>query len=290
MAMPVSPNNPWKVPAGSTQVVAVIDVSPSFAAEDHRDKFPPLNGVPPDEVPGPYGRRLDEVSMAIEQQMMPALAGNELGIVLFEGDGKDQVDLDDNFQKIKWEFANDWLEIGQAPGDGSDYGKGLAVALASFGDKPQPDKEKVIVLFSDGGADNLDRKALAETIDKIKAAHIKVIVVAVGSEQEMKVPDYTPQGVAKGYVRLENCEDKDSDGNCQTKLNMKELNDLAQKFDTQPVVLDIGAKLPISWAHRISGSKAENQPVHLSRFFLMPCLFLVLLLETRSMFSRRPGA
>jgi von Willebrand factor type A domain len=290
MAMPVAPNNPWKIPAGSTQAVAVIDVSPSMAAEDHRDKFPPVNGVPPDQVPGPYGRRIDEVQTAIEKQLMPALAGNDLGIVLYEGEGYDQVDLDDNFQKIKWEFANNWLEIGQAPGDASDYGKGLQAALTTFANSPEPNKEKVIILFSDGGSDGLDRKALAETIEKVKAAKIKVIVVAVGSEKEMKVPDYNAQGVAKGYVQLKACDDKDSEGNCQTKLDMKELNTLASDFGTQPLLLDIGAKLPISWAHKIAGSKAENQPVHLFRFFLVPCLILVLLLETKALFSGRERA
>jgi len=295
MAMPVSPDNPSKIPIGSTQVVAVIDASPSMAAEDHRDQFPPLDGKPPQEVLGAYGRRIDEVRMAIEDQIMPALAGNELGIVLFEGDGKDQVDPDDDFQKIRWEFANNWIEIGQAPGDGSDYGKGLAAAITLFDGSSDTSpltsgsakKQKVIVLFSDGGSDNLDRKALAQTIDKIKAQNIKVVVVAVGSEREMKVNQYNDQGVATGYVRLEACDDKDSEGNCQTKLNMKELTDLAANFNTQPLLLNVGAKLPISWAHAIAGSKAENQPVHLYRLFLLPCLILVLLIQLRDLILRR---
>jgi hypothetical protein len=238
-----------------------------MAAEDHREKFPAVDGKPPLQVLGPYGRRIDEVQLAIEDQIMPALAGNELGVVLFEGDAKDQVDLDDNFQKIRWEFANNWLGIGQAPGDGSDYGKGLAMALTVFKNSNTPGKNKVIVLFSDGGSDNLDRKALAKTVEKIKAEHVKVIVVAVGSEREMKVNSYNAQGVATGYVKLEGCEDKDSDGNCQTRLDMKELSGLAAKFNTQPLVLDVGAKLPIEWAKQIAGSKAVNRPDHLYRFF-----------------------
>jgi hypothetical protein len=264
----------------------VIDVSPSMAAEDHRDQFPPVNGTPPNQVLGPYGRRIDEVRLAIEKQLIPALAGNELGIVLFEGDGKDQVDLDDNFQKIAWEFDNNWIEIGQAPGDGSDYGKGLATALTVFANSNTAGQQKVIILFSDGGSDNLDRKALAQTVGKIKSQHIKVIVVAVGGEKAMKVNTYNDQGVATGYVHLEGCDDKDGDGNCQTRLNMKELTDLAANFNTQPVTLNIGAKLPIEWASAIAGSKAENQPVHLYRFFLLPCLVIVLLIQLRDVIGR----
>ena len=289
IAEPVSPDNPSKIPVGSTQVVAVIDVSPSMAAEDHRDQFPAIDGKPPQEVLGPYGRRIDEVTLAIEKQLMPALAGNELGVVLFQGDGKDQVDLDDNFQKIKWEIANGWLELGQAPGDGSDYGKGMARALEVFASTPEPNKEKVIVLFSDGGADGIDRKALEATIEKIKQQNVKVIVVAVGGDTEMKVNQYNEQGVAKGYVQLEACEDKDSEGNCQTKLNMKELEDLASNFGTEPLRLTVGANLPIKWATAISGSKAETQPVHRFRFLLLPCLLLVLLIELRELIFRRQG-
>jgi hypothetical protein len=290
VAMPVSSDVPSRISSGSTKVVAVVDVSPSMAAEDHRDKFPAVDGKPPLQVLGPYGRRIDEVQLALEDQIMPALAGNELGIVLFEGDAKDQVDLDDDFQKIRWEFANNWLGIGQAPGDGSDYGKGLAMALSVFKNSTTPGKNKVIVLFSDGGSDGLDRKALAKTIEKIKAENIKVIVVAVGGEKEMKVNSYNAQGVAVGYVKLEGCDDRGSEGDCQTRLNMKELSGLATNFNTQPLVLDVGAKLPIEWAKVIAGSKAENRPDHLYRVFLVPCLILVLLLQLRGIFTRRNDA
>ena len=264
----------------------MIDVSPSMAAEDHRDQFPAQDGKPPHEVLGPYGRRIDEVQLAVEKQLMPALAGNELGIVLFEGDGKDQVDIDDDFQKAQWEFDNDWVEIGQAPGDGSDYGKGMAAALGLFASSTTPGTQKVIVLFSDGGNDNLDRKALAETIEKIKAQHIKVIVVALGDEKPIKVNTYNEQGLATGYVHLEGCEDKDSGGNCQTKLNLKELTELASDFDTKPLTFKVGSKLPIEWASAVAGSKIEKQPVHKYRFFLIPCLILVLLIQLRDVFHR----
>lgn len=287
IAMPVAPNSPSKIPNGSTQVVAVIDVSPSMAAEDHRSQFPAVNGTPPLEVLGPYGRRIDEVRMAIEQQIMPALVGNELGVVLYQSEAKNQMDLDDNFQKLRWEFGAHWTEIGQAPGDGSDYGKGLAMALDVFANTPAPNKQKVIILFSDGGSDGIDRKALAETIEKIKAQGIKVVVVAVGDDKPIKVNRYNAQGLADGYVQLEACEEKDPEGNCQTKLNLKELQDLAANFDTTPLSLTVGAKLPIQWATSIAGSKAENQPVHRYRYFLVPCLLLVLLIQLRDVISRR---
>jgi hypothetical protein len=276
------------VPAGSTQAVAVIDASPSFAAEDHRDSFPPLSGQAPRMVKGAYGRRIDEVRLALENEIMPSLAGNELGIVLFEGAGKDQVDLDSNFEKIRWEFDNGWIDVGHAPGDGSDYGKGLATALKTFADTPEPNKKKVIILFSDGGSEGIDRNALAKTIERIKMQKIQVIIVAVGSETEMKIPHYNDQGIADGYMKLTACDDKDPDGNCQTKLNMDELNELAADFGTQPLRLNIGDKLPIKWATSISGSRAVNEPAHLFRYLLVPCLLLTLILELRSItFARK---
>jgi hypothetical protein len=284
-AMPVRAGGQGQIPHGSTRVVAVIDVSPSMAAEDHRNQFPPQDGTPAHLVLGPYGRRIDEVRLAIEQQLIPTLAGNELGIVLFAGEGKDQVDLDDDFEKIHWEFAHGWMEISSASGDGSDYGKGLATALKAFDNSQTSDEQNVIILFSDGGADNLDRKALARTIQKIKAAKIKVIVVAVGGDTEMKVNTYNAQGVATGYVHLENCEDKDNQGNCQTKLDLKELGELANDFNTTPVRLNVDAKLPFNWASAIAGSRADNQKQHLYRFFLTPCLIIVLMILLRDFIS-----
>ena len=286
IAMPVSSKNPASIAQGSTQVVAVIDGSPSMLAEDHRSQFPPIKGVPPDMVLGPYGRRIDEVRIALEDRIMPALVGNELGIVLYEGDGKDQVDLDDNFQKIHFEFANHWIEVGQAPGDGSDYGKGLKTALSVFASTPEPKKDKVIILFSDGGHENLDEKNLDETVSAIRAQHIKVLIVGVGSEKEMKIPKYNAQGVAKEYLDLSACDDRDGEGNCQTKLDMKELNDLRKKFDTVPMKFSIGEKLPIHWATSIAGKKALDQPVHLYKFVLVPALLIALWLELCGLSSR----
>jgi len=91
LAGPVTPATPAKVQEGSLQVVVLADVSKSMAAEDYRDSMPPVNGVAPDMVPGPYGTRLDMVKLVILKDLMPALQGNEIGICVYMGNGFDLV-------------------------------------------------------------------------------------------------------------------------------------------------------------------------------------------------------
>ncbi len=281
-AGPVQNNREGKIPIGSLQVVAVIDVSQSMAAEDYREQMPPINGVPPASVLGAYGRRIDMVRMAMEQQIMPAIAGNQLGVVLFGGEAKNQVELDDDLDKIKWEFRSHWIEILHAPGDGSNYVKGLEKALVLFSNTPEPKRDKVIVLFSDGGLDG-DSKALAAVTQKITALHIKVIVVGVGSQQEMPIRIYNDNGTFKALLKLPDCDDKDADGNCQTKLNQANLASLASQFGSTPILLKPNEKLPINWVSRLAGNKIVHERKHVYHLFLLPCIALVLLLELRGL-------
>jgi hypothetical protein len=285
-AGPGVPDSPTQVAAGTLQVVGVIDESPSMAAEENRHLMPPLNGTPQDLVLGPYGRRIDVVNMAVINQVLPAIGGNEFGLATFEGGGKDLIELTDDFVNVSYYFNEGWVDIGQSPGDGSDYGKGLSMALTIFAHNPEPGKQKVIILFTDGGFDG-KREELAATVEKIKAQNIKVIVVAVGAEEEMKVPVYDPQtGVAKGWVKLANCDDKDDEGNCQTKLDMKELTDLAHQFGTEPIHLTADKGLNISWASTLSASKMQQRTRPIFTFILLPCLLLVVGLQLRGMRKR----
>ncbi len=279
-AGPFQTEHEGKIPIGSVQLVALIDASPSFAAEDYRDDMPALNGVPPQEVLGPYGRRIDMVRMVMENQIIPAIAGNQLGVVLFGGEAKNQVELEDDLDKIKWEFKNHWIEVGQAPGDGSDYVKGLEKALMLFANTPEPKRDKVIIVFSDGGMDG-DTKNLASLTNRINGLNIKVIVVGVGTEQETPIRVYNENGTFKGLLKLPNCDDKDADGNCQTKLNVGNLNQLAAGFNTTPIYLKAGEKLPISWSSKIAGSKVVHERTHTYHGFLLTALALLLLLQLR---------
>ncbi|CAM5998895.1 unnamed protein product [Sphagnum balticum] len=283
---PEIPDSPTRVAAGTLQVVAVVDESPSMAAEENRSLMPPLNGTPPDLVLGPYGRRIDVVNRAIVNQILPAIGGNEFGMATFEGDGKELIELTDDFTNVGYYFNEGWVDINQSPGDGSDYGKGLSMALNIFAHKPEPGKEKVIILFTDGEFDG-KRTELDATVDKIKAQNIKVIVVAVGGEDLLKVPVYDPQtGVAKSWVQMSNCQDKDDQGNCQTKVHLKELTDLAQQFGTEPLRLSADKPLNISWSSTLSASKMQQRTSPIFKFVLLPCLLLVVGLQLRGLGRR----
>ncbi len=188
MAGPVLPDSPVKVTQGSLQVVVVADVSKSMAAEDYRDFMPPRNGVAPRAVPGPYGTRLEMVKKIIGDELMPALSGNQLGIVTFMGNGWDLVDLTDDYTYIR-DSMRVSMKIGNAPGGGSDYAEGFKEALILFQQTPEKDKQKVIVLFSDGGFTG-EEKNLQETIGKLQEQNIRVIILGIGGDEPQAIPLY----------------------------------------------------------------------------------------------------
>jgi hypothetical protein len=285
-AGPGVPDSPTQVAAGTLQVVAVVDESPSMSAEDNRPLMPAVNGTPPQLVLGPYGRRIDVVNMAIVNQVLPAIGGNEFGLAPFGGAGKDLIELTDDFTNVGYYFSEGWVDVGQSPGDGSDYDKGLAMALTIFAHEPQPGKQKVIILFTDGEFDG-KRESLNATVEKIKAQNIKVIVVAVGGEDLLKVPVYDPQtGVSKSWVKMPACSDKDDEGNCQTKVHMQELTDLAHSFGTEPMRLSADKPLNINWSSALSASKMQQRTRPIFKFVLLPCLLLVVCLQLRGIGRR----
>jgi hypothetical protein len=286
-AGPEVSDSPTQVAAGTLQVVAVLDESPSMAAEDNRALMPPgPDGTPPQLVLGPYGRRIDVINRAIVNQVLPAIGGNEFGMATFEGGGKDLIELEDDFVNVGYYFNEGWVDVNQSPGDGSDYGKGLDMALTIFSHNPEPGKQKVIILFTDGEFDG-KREELAATIEKIKAQNIKVIVVAVGGEDLLKVPVYDPQtGLSKSWVQMANCSDKDAEGNCQTKMHWDEMTNLAQQFGTEPIHLTADKPLNINWSSTLSASKMQQRTRPVFTFVLVGCLLLVIGLQLRG-FRRR---
>ncbi len=249
-AGPVSKSLPTNVKSGTLQVVAVVDVSKSMAAEEYRKYMPNKDGFAPDLVPGPYGNRLDYVKYILRDQVMPAIIGNQLGIVTYSGNGFEQVPLTDDWSSTKWVMDN-WVRVGNAPGGGSDYAEGLKMAVAMLDRDRVTGREQVVVLFSDGGFTG-DEKSLAEAIAKIKEKGIRLIVVGVGSTTPQPIPEYSREGQLTGFFKQGE----------QVALTGREDNNLAKlvaQSGAEFLPLDPGAdgKLNISWAASLGGSKAE---------------------------------
>lgn len=267
LAGPSTPDMPTRVKAGTLQVVIVTDVSKSMAAEDYRADMPAQNGVPAEQVLGPYGMRLDMVKQTVENQIMPAIVGNELGVSTFEGDGFDQADLTDDFESLRWVIDN-WVKIDNAPGGGSDYAEGMKTALTMFAASEQNQKnktgsvrptEKVIVLFSDGGFTG-DQANLAQVIEQLRQQNVRVIVVGVGADKATPIPTYDPKTLQlTGYYQLNGQV-------ATTSIDEPALTRLAAQMNGTYVRLIPGQKLPVPWATDFAGSKTEQHEHDLYQF------------------------
>jgi hypothetical protein len=188
---------PEMVPAGSTQVEFIYDVSPSMAAEDYRAFLPP----PPDGMPDSafqFGTRLDAAKY-FTAKLLPQLDQNEAGLVTMEGSGYNMWDVTRDLSKTGAfnHVLEKFVQIGSAPGGGSDYTSGIQSALDEFdlitgveknlGDTAQ--KVRFIVLFSDGGFTGSEAD-LNKVLDEVAKRKVRLLIVALGGNAPITVPKY----------------------------------------------------------------------------------------------------
>lgn len=279
-AGPISKSLPTNVKSGTLQVVSVIDVSKSMAAEEYRPFMPQKNGYTPDLVPGPYGSRLDYVKLILQTQVMPAIIGNQLGVVTYSGNGFEQIPLTDDWASTKWVMDN-WIRVGNAPGGGSDYAEGLTMALAMLERDKQAGREQVIVLFSDGGFTG-DEQILADAVAKIREKGIRFIIVGVGSTSPSPIPEYNKEGQLTGYFKE---EDKVS-LSAREEVNLSKLVSMSGA-EYLPLDPGNGGSLKISWAASLGGSKAETKEDPIFQYPLGIALLLLTGLFIRGVLPRK---
>jgi hypothetical protein len=279
IAGPTSSSLPITVKSGSLQVVAVVDVSKSMGAEDYRPYMPPKDGYEPELYPGRYGSRLDFVHNLLTKQVMPAIIGNQLGVVFYSGEGFEQVTLTDDWTAAGWVLDN-WMKIGNAPGGGSDYAYGLEKALEMLQRDKIPGRQQVIIVFTDGGFTG-DEEHLTKVIEKIKEAKVEVKVVGVGGTTPLPIKIYDGEGNVTGVETRDNAP-------VETAIDTPAIDALAAKFGTQAVILEpqSNATLKINWATTLGGTKTETKdkpifqyPLALA-FILLSGLFMRGLLKS----------
>lgn len=281
-AGPVMKNNPERIPNGTVQVVVVLDVSKSMLAEDYRESMPSdWSGHKPGEngVNGSRGSRMDMARYQIER-MMKDLAGNQLGIVTYTGEGFCQADLTTDFSALRF-VVREWVQVGNAPGGGSDYARGLKEALETFKRDPDPKKTRIIALMSDGGFTGVPEE-LAEVIKEINAEGVKVVIVGIGTPGSHSIPIYQ-NGQLKGYMQ--------KDGNPVT-TSFEEANLRALQGQTNGVYhhvdLDAGSQVVnIDWASTIGGFRTELKESHVYTYFVVAALVLLAVLSLAGAYARR---
>ena len=212
IARPLLSGNSHQIKEGTLDVVAVLDVSKSMAAEDC----------------GPEVSRVEQAKDVL-LSCFPELSGNRLGIVTFAGESFPQAELTDDFQALRFVLKN-WVTVDSAPSQGSNIAKALSEAIHIF---EKGDKEKIILLFSDGG--HVRPENLEGILTDIEARGITVISVGLGSHKDSRIPVYE-NGTFKEWFKIEGKE-------VVTRLNDGILGEISQGTGGKYVQLSSGKEL-----------------------------------------------
>ncbi len=277
LAAPVRPDQPRTVAAGTLQVVCVLDVSRSMGSEDYRHTMPLRDGSAPSAVVGPHGSRLEMAKWTINSQIAPCIRGNKLGIVTFVGDGFCQVPLTDDYVSTRW-VSDNWITILSAPGSPkADFVAGLKEALATFARAKDKNMGKVILLFSDGGWTQNEAE-LEKVASQLKEQNIHLLMVGVGNTEPQRIPVYN-NNERTGWYQLQG---KD----CYTALEEDGLKKLANLAGGDYLCLGPDTLLPVDWARKLGGSKAEVGQIELSHYPSLLALSVLFLLSLRGLFRK----
>ena len=253
-ARPLLSGNFKQIKEGILDVVAVLDVSKSMAAEDC----------------GPEVSRLERAKDVL-LGYFPELGGNRLGIVTFAGSSFPQAELTDDFQALTFVLKK-WVAVDSAPSQGSNVGKALSEAVHLF---QKGDKKKIILLFSDGG--HVRPKNLEGVLTDIGARGIKVISVGFGSHGGSRIPVYE-EGTFKEWLKIGGKE-------AFTRLNDGILKEISQATEGKYIQLSSLRKLrgifrdPAVAGKRVLSGGRE--------IFQIPLALSILLLFVGMYFERR---
>jgi hypothetical protein len=292
-AGPIMTDSPQVVREGSMKLIAVVDVSPSMAAEDYRGVMPPkeiirdcktiIETIPADKVVGPYGSRLDMAKYVVRKQIMPTLERNKIGIVNYTGQGFVQAELTDDYCALYWMMTKR-MGINQAPGGGSDYAEGLKTALDMFKSEPPSQHQKVILLFTDGGFTG-EQKNLTEVLGKIRQEGIKIIVVGMGSSSPVPIPKYSKDGQVTGYVEQEGKV-------VQTAIDEAALQTLVGQTGGDYIRVDPDSppNVKIEWARTLGNTKTEKHDNPMFQYPLALALFIMGILLGIGLLGRKNEA
>jgi len=182
---------------GSLDVVAVLDVSKSMAAEDC----------------GPGVSRIDMARQTL-LKCLPQLAGNRLGIVTFAGKAFPQAELTQDFQALRF-VLNHWIAVDSAPSQGSNIGAALSEPAELF---DRGEKKRIILLLSDGG--HRRQKNLQAVLTRIASEGVTVVCVGFGTRMGARIPVYD-KGDFKEWLKIDGEE-------IVTRLNESTLQEIAR--------------------------------------------------------------
>jgi len=278
LAAPYQNDKPVTVPEGPVQAAFVVDVSRSMAAEDYRHHMPASAGPVPD-LNAPWGSRLHMAKFQMGE-IMNAIAGNEIGVVTYTAHGFAQAVPSKDQSALRFVLKH-WVKIGSAPGDGSDYASGINTALDLLKQNENSSKQKVIILFTDGGFTG-NRKEIAAAVERLKEENTKLVIVGIGTPGEHAIPLYEG-GILKGPMMV--------DGRTvTTSYEEDDIRELMRMSGAayKHIELDVQSQtVTVDWMTTISGSTTVFERRMLDRYLAGAAYALISIMVLSGIFLRR---
>ena len=195
LAQPQLPLSLQAVPRRTGEILLLVDVSASMAAQQNEHSLSRLARVKP---------ILYEIIDKMDQ-----LGEVRLSLYGFTSIARSLtpfVDRDD-YPYLR-ESVKRVLTIHSTPGEGSIFGRSLLNVLGKFSEEQ---KVKLIVLFSDGepfiglakGVHEVETNFVEEAIAKARKEGIKVITVGVGEREGEKIPLYDNGRFSGEYAKVQ---------------------------------------------------------------------------------------
>lgn len=152
---------------GAVDVIYLVDVSRSMSLDDFAD-----------------GNRLEKVKK-IMLNLLEKMNGNKVGIITYAGDDFIQAPLTNDYKALEFIIKN-WININSVQKAGST---GIVSALRKLNEltKNSEKKDKLVIIFTDGGSFPDFYKAIINEVDNVK---YKYIIVGIGSIKGSYISSY----------------------------------------------------------------------------------------------------
>jgi Ca-activated chloride channel family protein len=170
----------WK---NALHAIFVLDVSRSMGAKDY---------------PGPLTDRFSRAKDAIRVALRRYGEG-KVALVIFAGEAFPRIPKLRDFETFEWMISH-WVELAQAPREGSELQTGLEMALnvadQQFRDPDTKKIKAVVVVLSDGTDASVPP---FEVLGRYREEGVRIITVGVGTPQGTTVALKALSGETKSY-------------------------------------------------------------------------------------------
>lgn len=246
----------------ATDIIAVIDVSKSMAAEDY----------------GTHSRleKGKEVLLRLLPQLQP---GTRVGLVTFAGASFRQADLTEDMTALTF-ILKHWVKVDAIPIGGSELSIALQAGIAAFEEKARP---RWLLLLSDGGDWEED---LVPVVQQAQRQAINIISIGLGDRTPARIPQYDQHGAFRGYLTHQG-------QTLTTALNEDILIDLAEATGGRYVRIQSGRELAPVFSQPESTSPVAVKPAESFQGFLflsLLSLVATILCERGCPILRKPSS